>query len=281
MLALLPELWLQVEVVSSRWFSPCEKKIKKKKFLLNSKKLFSIGQWSLRVIKGSRATKNPVSILGLAELPWWNRRKQESKDHFDHINIRPTIRAAKAAVMLNKTRHTHRGFPAYKNPPQKKKITTTVCLFMASNTIVTFGNSRSLSQPIIFKCVPPQRLDVSQENPRVRSEAFSWNTKMFCYFKASEDIPVSFFAFGTSFALPCMWKTLDTKMIFQCPVFVLKGQPPTVSSCWSCLCSGCWCGLLCAAADAYTPLWYCMNLCFCGERYQHTTEVQVCRNATV
>lgn len=154
MLALLPELWLQVEVVSSRWFSPCEKKIKKNKFLLNSKKLFSVGQWSLRVIKGSRATKNPVSILGLAELPWWNRRKQESKDHFDHINIRPTIRAAKAAVMLNKTRHTHRGFPAYKNPPQKKKITTTVYLFMASNTIVTFCNLRSLSQPIIFKCVP-------------------------------------------------------------------------------------------------------------------------------
>lgn len=40
MLALLPELWLQVEVVSSRWFSPCEKKIKKNKFLLNSKKTF-------------------------------------------------------------------------------------------------------------------------------------------------------------------------------------------------------------------------------------------------
>lgn len=40
MLALLPELWLQVEVVSSRWFSPCEKKIKKNKFLLDSKNFF-------------------------------------------------------------------------------------------------------------------------------------------------------------------------------------------------------------------------------------------------
>lgn len=279
MLALLPELWLQVEVVSSRWFSPCEKKIKKNKFLLNSKKLFSVGQWGLRVIKGSRATKNPVSILGLAELPWWNRRKQESKDHFDHINIRPTIRAAKAAVMLNKTRHTHRGFPAYKNPPQKKKITTTVYLFMASNTIVTFCNLRSLSQPIIFMYPPKARWEPGK--PPSVSEAFSWNTKMFRYFKASKDIPVSFFAFRTSFALPCMWKTLDTNMIFQCSVFVLKGQPPTVSSCWSCSCFDCWCGLPCAADDAYTWLWYCMNLCFCGERYQHTTEVQVYRNATV
>lgn len=105
--------------------------------------------------------------------------------------------------MLNKTRHTHRGFPAYKNPPQKKKITTTVYLFMASNTIVTFCNLRSLSQPIIFMYPPKARWEPGK--PPSGSEAFSWNTKMFRYFKASKDIPVSFFAFRTSFALPCMW----------------------------------------------------------------------------